>query len=136
RLELIPQEYHPFTTASQFAFASVSPLTGAVLMGAERVYTTDWEYDALEDNLKDLARRVGELCYLTEHHRYRSGLTYSGSLLLRSSLESVGWKVEEAIPFLGNNLGAWLAWRRGDVVLVVLINLDMGVGYVSFCQMR
>lgn len=119
------------------AWASVSLMTGAVLVGADRLSSLDAEARALDRVLRDLETSTGYLCLLREHHRYGDGLSYGRALLLKGSLESSGWEVEEVVPFSPflNRAGLWLAQRRREQVLVLLLPLDR-VGYVSFCQVR
>ncbi len=119
------------------AWASVSLLTGAVLVGADRLPSTGREARALDDVVRDFGLRAGLVCLVREHHRYESGLTYSRAMLLKSSLESYRWEVEELTPLstLTGRMGLWLARRGREQVLVFLFPLE-GVGYVSFCQVR
>lgn len=122
---------------SGWALASVSLMTGAVLIGAERLPSASAEARALERAIGSALLGTSLICYFQEHHRYDGGLTYLRASSLMTSLESAGWRVEELMAFspLLERMGLWLAQRRGEQVLVFLFPLS-GVGYVSFCQVR
>lgn len=122
---------------SGWALASVSLMTGAVLVGADRLPSTSAEARALERAIGNALLGTGLICFFQEHHRYDGGLTYARASFLKTSLESSGWRVEELVAFspLLEKMGLWLAQRRGEQVLVFLFPLSE-VGYVSFCQVR
>lgn len=122
---------------SGWALASVSLMTGAVLIGADQLPSTSVEARALEKVIRESLIGTSIVCVSLEHHRYNGGLTYVGASLLKTSLQSSGWRVEEPVPLspFMDNTGIWLANRRGEVLVVFLFPLS-GVGYVSFCQVR
>ena len=125
------------------ALAGVSLLTGAVVFGGDRV--SDQEVRrVLDDAVRQVARSAGEVCYQTEHFLFPGGLSLVGALLLKSSLESSTWVVEEIRPFTAweRRLGVWYLARKGasglsrERVLVILFNLSDGsAGFVSFCAL-
>lgn len=118
-----------------YGIASISILTGAVLLGADRVFSWDDEARTLDRLIDSVAIKAGEVCVSKEHHRYDDGLSYLRVSSLKSSLEANRWVVKEAVPFLPfqDQPGAWLAVRGREVVLILLIPVARGPGYVSFC---
>ncbi|MFN4074115.1 MAG: hypothetical protein ACK4G4_11985 [Thermus sp.] len=117
------------------AKASLSPMTGAILLGAETVYRSDSAWETLDRNLRRIATQVGEACLLTEHYRYRTGLSYLNVSMLQDELRRSGWRVEEIVSYIpfSSNPAVWLASKRRDIVIVLLLPVSTGVGYVSFC---
>ncbi len=121
------------------AFAGVSVLTGAIVIGGDKVYDYDLTR-ALDRAVRQVASTLGEVCVLTEHFYHEGGLSYTRALLLKSSLESGGWTVREIIPYgpssTGGRLGVWYATKRRQSVLVLLLELSDGsAGVVSFCSL-
>ena len=101
------------------------------------------EERALDQVIRYVAAKVGEVCFLTEHHRFSSGFSYLNQIQARGALESQGWTVEEVVPFSSSKgVGVWYAvrnkgWKREEV-LVLLLEVSEGVreGYLSLCQTR
>ncbi|WP_105318467.1 hypothetical protein [Thermus tenuipuniceus] len=119
------------------AWASISLLTGAVLLGADRLSSLDPETEVLDRTVRSAVLQAGEVCLFLEHHRYDGGLSYLRASSLRSSLSASGWEVREVAPFSPflEKTGVWVAFRGRERVFVFLIPLK-DVGYVSFCQVR
>jgi hypothetical protein len=121
------------------AFAGVSVLTGAIVVGGDRVYDYDLTR-VLDRAVRQVASALGEVCVLTEHFYHEGGLSYTRTLLLKSSLESGSWNIREIIPYgpssTGGRLGVWYATKRRQSVLVLLLELSDGsAGVVSFCSL-
>jgi RsiW-degrading membrane proteinase PrsW (M82 family) len=120
------------------AFAGVSLLTSAIVIGGDRVYDLSLSR-ALDRPIREVASSLGEVCILTEHFYYRGGLGYARVLLLKSSLESAGWTVEEVIPYgpsSSGRLGVWYMTKRRESVLALLYEFrDGSAGVVSFCSL-
>ena len=109
------------------------------------------EERALDQVIRYVAAKVGEVCFLTEHHRFSSGFSYLNQIQARGALESQGWTVEEVVPFSSSKgVGVYFitqnpidipvrnkGWKREEV-LVLLLEVSEGVreGYLSLCQTR
>ena len=124
------------------ASASVSLLTDAFFLGGEKVYSLS-EERALDQVIRSVAAEVGEVCLLTEHHRFSGGFSYLDQAQVQEALEDEGWTVEEVAPFSSSKgVGVWYAvrdkgWKREEV-LILLFEVSEGGrrGYLSLCQIR
>ena len=124
------------------ASASVSLLTGAFFLWGEKVYSLS-EERALDQVIRSVAAEVGEVCLLTEHHRFSGGFSYLDQAQVQEALEDEGWTVEEVVPFSSSKgFGVWYAvrnkgWKREEVLVLLLEVSESGRrGYLSLCQTR
>ena len=124
------------------ASASVSLLTGAFFLRGEKVYSLS-EERALDQVIRSVAAEVGEVCLLTEHHRFFGGFSYLDQAQVREALEDEGWTVEEVVPFSSSKgFGVWYAvrnkgWKREEVLVLLLeVSKSGRRGYLSLCQTR
>jgi hypothetical protein len=120
------------------AFAGVSLLTSAIVVGGDKVY--DYSLSrTLDRPIRQVASALGEVCVLTEHFYYEGGFGYARAALLKSGLESVGWTVWEVIPYgpsSSGRLGVWYMTKGWESVLAVLYEFSDGsAGVVSFCSL-
>lgn len=124
------------------ASASVSLLTDAFFLWGEKVYSLS-EERALDQVIRSVAAEVGEVCLLTEHHRFSGGFSYLDQAQVQEALEDEGWTVEEVVPFSSSKgFGVWYAvrnkgWKREEVLVLLLEVSESGRrGYLSLCQTR
>ena len=104
------------------AFAGVSLLTGAILIGGDKVYDFSLEW-TLDRSIRKVASLIGEVCTLTEHFYYEGGLGYARASFVMDGLKREKWVVKELIPYgpsSSGRLGVWYMVRvRGRVKMYV-----------------
>jgi hypothetical protein len=120
------------------AFAGVSLLTGAILIGGDKVYDLSLEW-TLDRSIRKVASPIGEVCTLTEHFYYEGGLGYARASFVMDGLKREKWVVKELIPYgpsSSGRLGVWYIVRGRERVLAVLYEFSDGSGgVVSFCRL-
>jgi hypothetical protein len=120
------------------AFAGVSLLTGAILIGGDKVYDLSLEW-TLDRSIRKVASLIGEVCTLTEHFYYEGGLGYARASFVMDGLKREKWVVKELIPYgpsSSGRLGVWYIVRGRERVLAVLYEFSDGSGgVVSFCRL-
>jgi hypothetical protein len=120
------------------AFAGVSLLTGAILIGGDKVYDFSLEW-TLDRSIQKVASLIGEACTLTEHFYYEGGLGYARASFVIDELKRNKWVLKELIPYgpsSSGRLGVWYMVRGRERVLAVLYEFSDGSGgVVSFCRL-
>jgi len=120
------------------AFAGVSLLTGAILIGGDKVYDFSLER-TLDRSIQKVASLIGEVCTLTEHFYYEGGLGYARASFVIDELKRNKWVLKELIPYgpsSSGRLGVWYMARGRERALAVLYEFSDGSGgVVSFCRL-
>jgi hypothetical protein len=100
------------------AFAGVSLLTGAILIGGDKVYDLSLEW-TLDRSIRKVASLIGEVCTLTEHFYYEGGLGYARASFVMDGLKREKWVVTHPL---------WPLFKRSPRGLVHGKGSGEGVG--------